>query len=95
MVTLVPSITETLFALEVGDRIVGVTDFCVHPAEAVQAKTRVGGTKNHSLERIAELAGATLHIEPYPRPIRTGLLEKHFRRKHGPGRYYGQEEPGS
>jgi ABC-type Fe3+-hydroxamate transport system substrate-binding protein len=55
VVSLVPSITETLFALEVGDRIVGVTDFCVHPAEAVQAKTRVGGTKNPSLERIAEL----------------------------------------
>ncbi len=55
IVSLVPSITETLFALGLDERIVGVTEFCVHPRELVRAKTRVGGTKNPSLAAILEL----------------------------------------
>jgi ABC-type Fe3+-hydroxamate transport system substrate-binding protein len=55
IVSLVPSLTETLFALGVGDAVVGVTDFCVHPEQAVRAKPRVGGTKNPSVEAILEL----------------------------------------
>ncbi len=51
-----PSITETLFALGLEERIVGVTDFCVHPEEGVRRKPHVGGTKNPSLECIRELA---------------------------------------
>jgi L-ribulose-5-phosphate 4-epimerase len=42
------------------------------------------------LEHLARLAIQTLRIGPYPRPISRELLEKHFFRKHGPGRYYGQ-----
>ena len=56
IVSLVPSITETLFALGLGARVVGVTDFCVHPEEGVRQKPRVGGTKNPSRERIQGLA---------------------------------------
>ena len=37
IVSLVPSLTEALFALGLGDRVVGVTDWCVHPAEGVAA----------------------------------------------------------
>ena len=55
MVSLVPSLTEALFELSLGDRVVGVTDWCVHPARAVADVPRVGGTKNPSLERIREL----------------------------------------
>jgi ABC-type Fe3+-hydroxamate transport system substrate-binding protein len=55
IVSLVPSLSEALFALELGPRVVGVTDWCVHPAEAVAKLPRVGGTKNPSLERILEL----------------------------------------
>ena len=55
VVSLVPSLTETLFALGLGDCVVGVTDYCVHPAERVRDLQRVGGTKNPSLERILEL----------------------------------------
>lgn len=43
------------------------------------------------LEHLARLASATHGVEPYPRPISKELLEKHFFRKHGPGRYYGQD----
>jgi ABC-type Fe3+-hydroxamate transport system substrate-binding protein len=56
IVSLVPSLTEALFALGLGGRVVGVTDWCVHPREGVAALPKVGGTKNPSLERIAELA---------------------------------------
>ena len=45
IVSLVPSTTETLFALGLGSRVVGVTRFCVHPEE-VRAIPKVGGTKD-------------------------------------------------
>ncbi|MEX2205009.1 MAG: helical backbone metal receptor [Myxococcota bacterium] len=56
IVSLVPSLTETLFALGVGGTLAGVTDFCVHPADGVAALPRVGGTKNPSLSAIRALA---------------------------------------
>lgn len=56
IVSLVPSLTEALFALGLGERLVGVTDWCVHPAEKVADLPKVGGTKNPDRERIAELA---------------------------------------
>jgi ABC-type hemin transport system substrate-binding protein len=55
IVSLVPSLTEALFALGLGDRVVGVTDWCVHPEHAVARLPKVGGTKNPSRERILEL----------------------------------------
>jgi ABC-type Fe3+-hydroxamate transport system substrate-binding protein len=55
IVSLVPSLTEALFELSLGERVVGVTDWCVHPARAVADLPKVGGTKNPSLERIREL----------------------------------------
>ncbi|TFG91579.1 MAG: hypothetical protein E4H11_10640, partial [Myxococcales bacterium] len=56
IVSLVPSLSEALFALGLGDRLVGVTDWCVHPRALVAPLPKVGGTKNPSLARIAELA---------------------------------------
>jgi ABC-type Fe3+-hydroxamate transport system substrate-binding protein len=56
IVCLVPSLTEALFALGLGPRVVGVTDWCVHPAEAVAALPKLGGTKNPDLTRIEALA---------------------------------------
>ena len=55
IVSLVPSITELLFELEVGDRVVGRTPFCVHPREGVAKVPRVGGTKTPRLDRIHAL----------------------------------------
>jgi ABC-type Fe3+-hydroxamate transport system substrate-binding protein len=54
-VSLVPSQTETLFALGAGERVVGVTEYCVHPAEELAGVARVGGTKTPDLERIGAL----------------------------------------
>ena len=56
IVSLVPSITELLFALDLGQQVVGRTTFCVHPRDAVRHVPEVGGTKNVKLERVRELA---------------------------------------
>ncbi|HEX8427239.1 helical backbone metal receptor [Hymenobacter sp.] len=55
IVSLVPSQTEMLFDLGVGERVVGVTKFCFHPAEARTSATVVGGTKNFNFEKIEAL----------------------------------------
>jgi len=56
IVSLVPSLTEALFALGLGDRVVGITDWCVHPAEALAQLPRVGGTKNPNLAALRALS---------------------------------------
>ncbi|MBZ5497898.1 MAG: cobalamin-binding protein [Acidobacteriia bacterium] len=55
IVCLVPSITETLFALGAGERIVGITDYCIHPEAKVRIKPRVGGTKNFVVDKVLQL----------------------------------------
>jgi ABC-type Fe3+-hydroxamate transport system substrate-binding protein len=55
IISLVPSQTELLHSLGVGDRVFGITKFCVHPQEWFRSKERVGGTKNVNFERIKEL----------------------------------------
>ena len=55
IISLVPSITETVFALGAGERVVGVTAYCTHPPDGVAGVARVGGTKNPDLDTIARL----------------------------------------
>jgi ABC-type Fe3+-hydroxamate transport system substrate-binding protein len=55
IISLVPSQTELLFDLGIGERVVGVTKFCLHPAEARQKAMVIGGTKNFDFEKIAAL----------------------------------------
>jgi iron complex transport system substrate-binding protein len=54
IVSLAPSITETVFVLGEGDRLVGVTDYCDYPPEATR-KPRVGGISSPSFEAILTL----------------------------------------
>jgi iron complex transport system substrate-binding protein len=54
IVSLVPSLTETVYALGLQDNLVGDTDCCDYPPEA-QKKIRVGGIMNPSLEEIVTL----------------------------------------
>jgi len=54
IVSHVPSITETLFALGLGERVVGVSDYCDYP-EAAKSKPSVGNYFNPSIERIVDL----------------------------------------
>jgi ABC-type Fe3+-hydroxamate transport system substrate-binding protein len=55
VVSLVPSLTETLFSLGVADSVVGLTAYCIFPDEARRDRTDVGGTKNPKVDRIREL----------------------------------------
>jgi len=50
----VPGITEILFALGLGEKVVGVSDYCDYPEEA-RLKEKVGGFWNPSVEKIVEL----------------------------------------
>ena len=54
IVSMAPSITETLYALGLGNRVVGVTRYCEYPPD-VQRKTRVGGYFDPNLEAILML----------------------------------------
>ena len=54
IISLVPSVTETLFELGLDDQIVAVTRWCNRPANKVIHKPKVGGTKNPKLESIIE-----------------------------------------
>ena len=53
IVSLVPSVTEVLFALGLEKQIVGVTSFCTYPKQA-RSKPQVGGYPNPNLEAILE-----------------------------------------
>ena len=54
IVSLVPSITETLFDFGCADRLIARTDYCVHPAETSRIPS-IGGTKNPDLGAIRSL----------------------------------------
>lgn len=55
VVSLVPSITESLFQLGFGSSVVGITDYCTRPAEQLTQITRVGGPKTPHVEVIRDL----------------------------------------
>ncbi|HUR27078.1 MAG TPA: helical backbone metal receptor [Planctomycetota bacterium] len=55
IVSLCPSLTELVFDLGRGADLVGITDWCVHPADRVGAIEKVGGTKTPNVARIVEL----------------------------------------
>lgn len=55
IVSLVPSMTETLFDLALGHLVIGRTDYCTRPADRVQSIPSVGGTKNPRVEQIVAM----------------------------------------
>jgi ABC-type Fe3+-hydroxamate transport system substrate-binding protein len=55
VVSLVPSLTESLFELGFGASVVGITDYCVHPADGLQNLPRLGGPKDPHLVDILAL----------------------------------------
>lgn len=55
IVSLVPSLTEALFAFGLGDHVAGVTRYCVEPVEGVALKPKIGGTKNVDISQVAAL----------------------------------------
>jgi len=56
IISLVPSQTELLVDMGLGDQIVGVTKFCVHPEGFKESNTIIGGTKNFRFDVIDSLS---------------------------------------
>jgi iron complex transport system substrate-binding protein len=67
IISLAPSNTEILFALGLGDKVVGVTDWCDYPPEALE-KEKVGGYANPDIEKIVAL-NPDLILAGYGNPI--------------------------
>jgi ABC-type Fe3+-hydroxamate transport system substrate-binding protein len=55
IVSLVPSLTEALFAFGAGERVVGRTRYCLWPPRLVGRVPTVGGTKKVDVRRVLEL----------------------------------------
>ncbi|TNE69635.1 hypothetical protein EP331_13960 [bacterium] len=55
VVSLVPSLTEFLFDINLGDELVGRTRFCIHPLKQLESVRIVGGTKNPNIDNIKAL----------------------------------------
>jgi len=60
VVSLVPSLTETLFALGAGDTVAGITDYCIFPPDL--DLPRLGGTKNPRVAAVRELGPDLVHM---------------------------------
>lgn len=63
IISMAPSITEVLFALNLGDRVVGVTRYCTYPPE-VREKEKIGGFLDPSYEAIVALSPDLIILLP-------------------------------
>jgi len=74
IISLAPNLTEILFEMGLGDRIVGVTQFCDYPPEAGM-KPKVGGMSNPSPEAVVSLKPdvVVMTIDGNPREFRQRL----------------------
>lgn len=76
IVSMAPSHTQILYALGLGDKVVGVTEYCSYPPEA-QEKPKVGGFSNIDLEQVVGLdpdlvLGTSIHAQS----VRPALVER-------------------
>ncbi|HEX8410832.1 MAG TPA: helical backbone metal receptor [Thermoanaerobaculia bacterium] len=78
VVSLVPSLTETLFDLGAGGDLVAITDFCIFPPDL--ALPRVGGTKNPRVEEIRALRPDLVHMNTEENLRRHGEAIEQFAR---------------
>ena len=65
IVSTAPSITETLFALGLGDRVVGVSTYCHYPPEAA-SRPRIGTYLRPNVEAIVALRPDLVILQPLP-----------------------------
>lgn len=77
IISLAPSNTEIAFALGLGERIVGITEFCNYPL-ATEGKKKVGGFDGPNMELIIELEpglvlASSLHKEPVEQLVALGI----------------------
>lgn len=76
IVSLVPSMTELLLALGLGDQVVGRTHYCIHPQPAVAAIPSVGGTKKVNQARLRALqpTHVIVNVDENPRELAERLM---------------------
>jgi len=76
ILSLVPSLTETLFDLGLQKNLVGRTSFCIHPENAVEKIPSVGGTKRINMDKVEKLSPthALLNIDENPKQMADDLL---------------------
>lgn len=77
IVSTAPSLTELLYALGLGDRVVGVTRFCRYPPEAMK-KPKIGDFVNPNLEAIAALKPDLVVIQTNPVRLAERLQRLHL-----------------
>ncbi len=77
IVSTAPSITESLFALGLGDEVVGVSNYCHYPPEA-NTRTRVGQLLNPDIETIIALHPDLVVVERIPNHLQEKLQRLHI-----------------
>ena len=55
IISAVPSQTELLFYLGLNEEVIGITKFCIHPADKFKSTTKIGGTKQLDIAKIKSL----------------------------------------
>jgi ABC-type Fe3+-hydroxamate transport system substrate-binding protein len=78
IVSTAPSVTEMLYALGLGDRVAGVTNYCRYPPEA-RLKPKIGGYSSPNLEAIAALKPDLVIIPSNPIRLADRLNALHLR----------------
>ncbi len=78
IVSTAPSITEALFALGLGDEVVGVSDYCHYPPEA-DKKARIGKILNPDVEAIIALHPDLVVVLQGPNHLQEQLQRLHIR----------------
>jgi ABC-type Fe3+-hydroxamate transport system substrate-binding protein len=63
VVSLVPSLTETLFDIGVGESVAGITSYCIFPSGLGKKIAEVGGTNNPKVDAIRELAPYLVYMK--------------------------------
>ncbi|HEX3108729.1 MAG TPA: helical backbone metal receptor [Thermoanaerobaculia bacterium] len=80
VVSLVPSLTETLFDLGAGADVVGITDWCIFPEGLTLP--RVGGTKNPRIDEIRALQPDIVYMNQEENLAKHALAIEEFARVH-------------
>ncbi len=62
ILSLVPSITELLFQMDLGNQLVGRTAFCIHPEDQVKQVKSIGGTKQVNMDKVKTLEATHLIV---------------------------------
>lgn len=77
IVSLVPSLTELLFALELGESLVGRTHYCIHPKAPLRDVPSLGGTKKIRMTRLLELAPThvLMNVDENPKAMADAISE--------------------